>query len=126
MKAYRKYDFGATHAEALFACKKLGGQLALPKNKDEDDQIMRTIGFRPQRDREVFYWISGNDQQEEGKWIDNNTGEQLLYTNFDPSNPSNSRGNEHCLEVAPTYLSWNDRDCDAVGTGYVCEFMDEY
>lgn len=31
MKAYRKYDFGATHAEALFACKKLGGQLALPK-----------------------------------------------------------------------------------------------
>lgn len=45
------------------------------QNKEEDEQILREIGVNPMADLwSGAYWISGTDQQQEGKWVDSVTG----------------------------------------------------
>lgn len=122
-KTYRKYDIPRTHSQALQDCKHLGGRLALPMNKEEDEKIQRIIGLSPGTYHR--YFISGTDEQEEGKWIDSVTGEPLPYTNFAPGEPNNAKGGEDCIIRDVNYRGWNDFKCNKTGTGYVCEFTNE-
>lgn len=122
-KTYRKYDIARTPSEAQEDCKQLGGRLALPMNKEEDEKIQRIIGLSPRTSR--VYLISGTDEQEDGNWIDSVTGEPLPYTNFQPGEPNNSKGGEGCINKNVIYRGWNDLKCDRTGTGYVCEFAND-
>ncbi|KAK8392993.1 hypothetical protein O3P69_013199 [Scylla paramamosain] len=123
-KTYRVYKHAATHPQAVQACQQLGGRLALPTNKEEDEKITQLIGVTFNTRGWTTYWISGTDQDEEGKWIDIVTGQPLRYTNFKPGQPDNGSGTEHCAHKSGNFPGWNDDQCANAGQGYVCEFMD--
>ena len=58
--------------------------------------------------------MDGTDEQEEGLWIWNSTGQPMGYTNWAPGQPDHYFGghSENCLEYGPTYLmQWNDAPC---------------
>ena len=64
-------------------------------------------------------WLGGTDLSTEGEWLWRHTGSDFTYTNWRPSEPSNSGNDENCLEMDQNG-QWNDRPCHYVQK-YVCE-----
>ncbi|XP_063872521.1 pulmonary surfactant-associated protein D-like [Scylla paramamosain] len=123
-KTYRVYERSATQSQAVQACQQLGGRLALPTNEEEEHEITRHIGITFDTSIYTVYWISVSDQEMEGNMIDIVTGQPLRYKNFEPSQPDNAGGKEHCVHKSANFRGWNDHQCTHIGNGYVCEFMD--
>lgn len=67
-----------------------------------------------------FFWTSGNDLGEEGKYVWASSGQKITFKNFLPGQPDNANAKEHCLELRNGGL-WNDMVCD-VKQFFVCQF----
>jgi C-type mannose receptor len=74
----------------------------------------------------VPYWVGGNDLQVEGEWKWFTSNEKVTYSTWHPGNPSNSGGNENCMEIldgdgsGPKKPLWNDKVCHAFQR-YICQ-----
>ena len=64
------------------------------------------------------YWIGGNDILIEGEWRWQSNGTAINPTYWGPGEPSDTLGNEHCIEYKGT--RWNDDVCNDVQK-YICE-----
>ena len=100
------------------ACLAAGLQLASVKSAEENALLIATAAGNG-------VWIGGTDKDDEGKWKWSLSGTELSYTNWNPGEPNNVLGNEHCLTVIGrpgTWYNgkWNDGLCSAK-LKYVCQ-----
>jgi hypothetical protein len=117
-------------ADATASCEGAGHDgLALPLSSAENS-VLDTLNKSAWPSRPVSGYnvrLDGTDAAREGTWIDPRTGGVLTYTNWAPSEPTNSFGNEHCInmigDIAYNGL-WQDLGCAATSNGdyaYACE-----
>lgn len=66
-----------------------------------------------------IYWIGGTDVVEFRifRWIQEDVS--LTYTNWEPGEPNNFNGFEHCIDMYNNHR-WNDRRCDKLNN-FICE-----
>ena len=64
------------------------------------------------------FWVAGSDVVQEGHWSWLPSNEHLSYSNWWPGEPSNSHGNEHCMEIHLDH--WGDEECHRLNR-YICE-----
>ncbi|XP_074856181.1 uncharacterized protein LOC142016030 isoform X2 [Carettochelys insculpta] len=95
-------------------CSQAGGQLASPRNAAENAAIQEIAALY---NKLVFLGI--NDIQTEGRFT-YLKGENIVYSNWNTKEPSNSNGNEDCVELHSNG-KWNDRFCGEKRL-IVCEF----
>lgn len=123
-KKFQLHRGSFTHKEAMAACKRKGGRIAVPENEQEDDELLRLVNDYP-RDGFRRYWIGVDDVAQEGVWVDSNTGLPINYTNFGDGEPNSYEGEEDCVVVETTRRGWNDSKCPRNTHGYLCEFSIE-
>ncbi|CAI9550726.1 unnamed protein product, partial [Staurois parvus] len=104
----------AIYSEARTSCVDGGGQLAVPRNHEENQAI---LSLRKQVNKHTFMGI--NDIQKKGDFRDL-SGEAIKYFNWRPGEPNNVAGKEHCVEMWDDG-KWNDENCDQKRF-FVCEF----
>lgn len=121
---YAYFDYVITWHEAKLLCEKMGGHLATITSSEENAAI---ASYFPTSGCSA-YWIGATDENHEGtwKWI---TDELWDYTNWSISQPDNSGGVEHYLELWDYGNSWNDNQDGTNSTtglkGFICEYNDE-
>lgn len=109
---YRLFQTKTTWGLARQNCLSYGGDLVSIHNKEEDDFVLSLkVNFWADS------WYGGTDVQSEGVWTWSD-GSPWDYSIIG-WNPSNSRGNEHCLEHSLD--GWNDDNCDK-SANYVCKY----
>ncbi|XP_068111962.1 uncharacterized protein [Hyperolius riggenbachi] len=105
----------ANYHDAINICAKLGGQLATPRNAEENAAVLKVrgksrthawLGINKIRTKPTFKYISY---------------EPLTYTNWGPGEPNNYLGRgEDCVEMWETG-KWNDNVCNNRDL-VICEF----
>lgn len=118
LNCYADVTSTATRAAAHAACTStLGGHLVTIDSAAENDFVwLEAMTFFSTSPR----WIDLSDQATEGTFVWS-TGEPLSYTNWASGEPSNSSGNEDCVEFRYSVNEWNDANC-----GNARPFMCEY
>ncbi len=104
-------------------CVAFGGDLASFASADEQEAV--TAGFLDEV-RDDSYWIGLSDTDREGTfaWSDSS---EVTWTNWNRGEPSDSSGNEDCVEVyydvfdADGVHAWNDHDCTSDEFPFLCE-----
>ena len=75
---------------------------------------------KPESGSTEGYWLSGTDFGREGLFYWMNSGKSFTYTNWNPSEPNNYNGREHCVQMianrkSTDALRWYDAQCNKVG-----------
>ena len=113
---YRLYNTEIkTWREAVSACERVGGQLAMIRNAEEQAKVIRS---REGESRSV--WLGATDEGHEGTWLYVNQ-EPVTFTNWGRTEPNNAFNNEHCLVHHEYEGQWNDVPCSS-RLPYLCEF----
>jgi hypothetical protein len=95
-------------------CWQAGGQLAIIPDEDTNKFIHELAG-------DHLVWIGATDEKNPGRWIWSD-GSEMKYTKWLPSEPSNTGGKEHWLQMYGLG-AWNDSaENDKRVVGYVCEW----
>ncbi|XP_041354493.1 perlucin-like [Gigantopelta aegis] len=107
---------------AMEVCREFDGYLVEIHSAAEDTFLVSLINNVTAPGSNPDVWTGGNDMFSEGRWTWLNSGIKFTYTNWHPGNPSNSWGQENCMQL---HLSggvhkWNDRDC-LHKTYFICE-----
>ncbi|XP_066477047.1 pulmonary surfactant-associated protein D [Tiliqua scincoides] len=113
-KVFVTSGYEGTFDDLKQRCLQAGGQLATPKNADENAAVQEIVVLHK---KSVFLGIT--DIQTEGKFKYLN-GDAIVYSNWHPGEPNNDKGNENCVEVYVTG-KWNDRSCGEKRL-ILCEF----
>jgi len=116
---YKFVDTAKTWNEAEAVCQsqiwKGKGHLASIHSEEENNFVSSLSTER--------FWLGGNDLQKDGVWTWSD-GSAITYNNWYPDNPSNTGGNEHCMEIySPSEKKWNDNNC-ANKFKFVCKFTE--
>ena len=103
--------------------------VSLPLSTQENDWIfglsLNVWGNKPVSNYSIR--LGGTDAQNEGTWLHDRTGAPLSYVNWAGSEPNNSGGNEHCINIIGdiNYNGlWQDLGCHApsnVANAWSCE-----
>ena len=117
---YRVFTDSLNAFSAAYQCSLYGGGLAMVKNTEDQKEIYNlAIRYRLQR-----IWLGAGDQLTEGYWYwwDRSP---LIFKNFIPNEPNDSKGVEDCLEMLVVTANirggWNDVNCN-VSLPFVCQF----
>ncbi|KAM4636658.1 pulmonary surfactant-associated protein D-like [Discoglossus pictus] len=105
----------ANYHEAKEACSKAGGQLASPRNAEENQAVLAIV---LQQNKIAYLGI--NDVQNEGTFRYPN-GELIGYSNWKAGEPNNANRVEDCVEMY-TSGQWNDKNCEEKRM-IICEFV---
>jgi hypothetical protein len=108
---YLLFTNGERWTDAETACHALGAHLASIASAGENTFVDTLIS-----DRTV--WLGASDTTTEGSWLWN-TGETVVFTNWDSGQPDNGSGSEDCALMRGSGR-WNDDQCGS-DHGYVCE-----
>lgn len=117
---YYRFDGAIAFNEAKALSEWLGGHLVTITSKGENDFVKDLMS----KGKADSYWTGATDVNSEGKftWV---TGESFSYTNWSSSNPDNTKGREHFVEMAKSdSYKWNDVQAsgrDGNVTGFVLE-----
>ncbi|EPQ11171.1 Pulmonary surfactant-associated protein D [Myotis brandtii] len=114
-KVFKAAYFEKPFQEAQQVCAQAGGQLPSPRSEAENEALQQLVEVE-NKDR-VF--LSMTDFQTEGRFTYPG-GEPLVYSNWNPGEPNNKDGNEHCVEMY-TNGQWNDLPCEEIRP-VICEF----
>ncbi|XP_072396192.1 C-type lectin mosGCTL-7-like [Diabrotica undecimpunctata] len=108
--------FKVNFYKAFQFCRQQGMHLLSINSQPENDQIGKFIDDNGLA--KGHYWTSASNQVGDGQWVWLSTGQDMLYTNWYPGEPSgkNSKNtSEHCVEARhwaqPSGFTWNDIDC---------------
>lgn len=117
-------DYEVTWATASSICKSFhNGHLAVIRNSDEDNFLRQLATLYTRGDTGIVsFWLDGSDSLIEGDWIWAESGQHMLYTNWYPGEPSNSRhGTDDCLVLySPMAFGWDDQPCSRLNR-FICE-----
>ncbi|XP_046585423.1 perlucin-like, partial [Haliotis rubra] len=104
--------------EAVAYCLYLESHLASISNRDEDSFLE---GYALRHGRAQRYRLGATDLNLEGRWMWEGQ-RRMYYRHWSPGNPSNSGGQEHCLELENKHgkYVWNDNRCDGP-LHFICE-----
>ncbi len=108
--AYLGCDGPVTFAQAQAFCASRGTHLALGTNAAEAAAIAQVLG--------TSGWIDLTDAAQEGHFV-RTDGSDPTWTNWHPGEPSNSGGDENCVQTY-TDATWNDVPCDTP-LAFACE-----
>uniref|UniRef100_A0A3P9P547 Ladderlectin-like n=2 Tax=Poecilia reticulata TaxID=8081 RepID=A0A3P9P547_POERE len=92
-----------TWANAEKNCLSLEANLASVHSKTEYHQVQALIVEDSGESTEA--WIGGSDGQQEKIWLWSD-GSRMIYTNWCPGQPDNSKDNQNCLA-----MNWSDNKC---------------
>ncbi|CAC5391768.1 unnamed protein product [Mytilus coruscus] len=71
--------------------------------------------------KSTAFWLGGTDIEKEGDWIWSTSQTDIIFNDWSVGQPSNSKGEEHCLQMKLRYnLKWNDDPCTE-GKRFICE-----
>ncbi|KAG8549916.1 hypothetical protein GDO81_018968 [Engystomops pustulosus] len=103
-----------TYEQSNSICQKAGGQLASPKNSEENTAVLEVAQHYG-----LFPFMGITDIQTEGifRYSD---GKSLVYSNWSPGEPNQS-GEEDCVEMQLNG-KWNDKSCKEKRL-IICEFQ---
>ncbi|XP_056615856.1 ladderlectin-like isoform X2 [Triplophysa dalaica] len=94
-------------------CQSLDANLASVRSKAQNEFLLSLVPVN------TYAWIGGHDGEMEKQWLWTD-GSPFDYTNWCKTEPNNSGGNEHCLEINFTdNHCWNDETC-TMPKGYIC------
>lgn len=111
-KVFVTSGYEGTFDDLKQRCLQAGGQLAVPRNAEENTAIQQIVVLHK---KSVFLGVF----QTEGKFKYLN-GDAIVYSNWQSGEPNNDKGNENCVEVYVTG-KWNDRSCGEKRL-ILCEF----
>lgn len=121
-RIYRVFLKQCTWKEAKAYCESIGGTLAMPKTKEQNENIINIAKAYNING----LWLGGTDEGHEGTWtwLDETP---IEYANWNTGEPNNMGGNEHYLETytsGDTAGKWNDLADDNISgiSGFICEF----
>ncbi|KAJ8008533.1 hypothetical protein DPEC_G00105860 [Dallia pectoralis] len=95
-KCYVYVPIRATWSEAERNCWHLGGNLVSVNDHSEYMFLLSVIEKSTKRDQRA--WIGATDAVQEGLWLWSD-GSRLKYNNWSYGQPSNYKGQEHCMEM---------------------------
>ncbi|XP_041933423.1 C-type mannose receptor 2-like [Alosa sapidissima] len=111
-RCFRFISTARTWAEAERFCLLLGGHLASVHSVAEYHFIQGLIVT--QTHDSTPSWIGGSDAQQNGIWFWSD-GSRFTFTLWNPSEPNNVNGAEHCLHMNwGGGLGWNDIPCSQI------------
>ncbi|XP_044129879.1 pulmonary surfactant-associated protein D-like isoform X4 [Bufo gargarizans] len=102
-----------TYNESKAICLKAGGQLATPRNSEENNAILNIA-----QNYNMFPFLGITDIQTEGTFRYSD-GKSITYSNWNIREP-NQAGEEDCVEMQLNG-KWNDKQCQEKRLN-VCEF----
>ncbi|XP_013402508.1 perlucin-like [Lingula anatina] len=106
-----------SHAQAY--CRSKSSHLARITSQHENNMIVSYV--RTYFPADFNWWLGGNDMAQEGRWVWVDTNKVMTYTNWNPEEPNNIKGIEHCLELRSDYThKWNDAPCGKAKS-FICE-----
>ena len=107
-----------THENALKRCQELSSNARLfqPQNLWMNSLVYQ---WTKQISEDYYYWIGINDSNEEGKWVFDQSGEEVTYTNWYSDQP-NGGTSENCASVESFSGLWFDVSCNGEDN-YICE-----
>lgn len=117
-KFYKVIKKSLSWKDAQLECKKMGGNLAMPKTKELSDFI---VSFATKYNLNGL-WLGATDEEKEGtwKWVD---GTSITFNNWNTGEPNNVGGNEHYMEIYTSSGLWNDlpNNKTSAVNGFICE-----
>ncbi|KAB0389673.1 hypothetical protein E2I00_010245 [Balaenoptera physalus] len=113
-KIFKTGGFEKTFQDAQQVCTQAGGQVASPRSEAENEALTQLVN-----DLNKAAYLSMTNDKKEGRFT-YPTGEPLVYSNWAPGEPNNSRGSENCVEIYSNG-KWNDRACGEQRL-VICEF----
>ncbi|XP_063970130.1 macrophage mannose receptor 1-like [Lytechinus pictus] len=110
--------FSANYFNANEYCRQIGGHLA---------QLKTSTIYSAVRDHFLRMGVNSfvfglDDLMKEGefRWADGTLLSETGYSQWNPGNPDNYLGNEHCVDRHVNTGAWNDRPC-SIQKRFVCE-----
>ena len=71
---------------------------------------------------EQTFWVSGNDLVADGNYNWLGTGKPVIYAKWQPGEPNQFHGAEHCLMLNRDSKSMHMSDANcAIATNYICQ-----
>ncbi|XP_028973548.2 ladderlectin isoform X3 [Esox lucius] len=95
-KCYVYVPIKATWPEAERNCLLLGGNLVSVQDHSEYTFLLSVIEKSSRKDQRA--WVGATDAIQEGLWLLSD-GSRLNYHNWSEGQPSNYKGQEHCMEM---------------------------
>jgi hypothetical protein len=133
LHAYLFCDAIVDWATARANCESRGLRLVRVDDDAENTWLMMTAKSAPVSFRRSYtVWIGGHEPTTDGdwRWTDGDpfwlgngtTGAPVggLYSKWDPTEPNNATGNESCVAIPLSGMTWIDDRCSA-GQYFVCE-----
>ncbi|VEN61889.1 unnamed protein product [Callosobruchus maculatus] len=95
------------------------------QSNEESENLIAGLRSFLEVSENVKFWTSG--KKFGNNWIWESTGRPAHYTNWAKGEPTNSGGDENCIEVSfnsdTKTLEWNDLNCDRQNY-FICESRD--
>ena len=96
--------------ETIRFCKKLGGNVAVAKDKASQDRMIAAVNDFPECKGQFFAGYSDRDQ--EGNWTDINTGESMTWEYWAQGEPDNfAKVDQDCAVHYPSEEKLKDSSC---------------
>ncbi|ELK31330.1 Pulmonary surfactant-associated protein D [Myotis davidii] len=114
-KVFKSAGFLKTFYEARQVCAQAGGQLPSPRSAAENHALQLLL----EAENKGAAFLSMTDFKTRGSFTYPG-GKTLVYSNWNPGEPNNKGGKEHCVEIYTTG-KWNDKSCGERRL-VICEF----
>ncbi|XP_023309167.2 27 kDa hemolymph protein-like [Lucilia cuprina] len=114
------FALSVTWYNAFLICRTLGGFLASYDSAQELADISNYLISKYPLN--YYWWLSGSDQDVEGKFFWYNTGEAIKYADWSDGQPDNMGGNEDCVHLwhLTKKYQMNDARCN-MSMNYICQ-----
>ena len=109
-------------ASSTFNFCKAFGRIAKIRNKNEAINVARKVENIPCDDIVAPF----KDEAEEGLWIDQETGEEMQWKNWNPGQPDNWLNKDHCSVMHKKTLKFSDVLCKSRNYCQVCEVAEVF
>ncbi|KAJ8029018.1 Alpha-N-acetylgalactosamine-specific lectin [Holothuria leucospilota] len=122
-------EFCNKHQLSCDICPGETAHLVTIVSKEENDFLFnwwKSLRDPLPTDTRQTFWIDGNDEQSEGKFVLIN-GKPLEYSNWIRQQPNNWRNNQDCIAMTKSPIhdsdigKWNDDKC-SLESAFMCEF----
>ena len=110
--AYHFDNEKKSHSEAKATCQSIGGKLFEPKSEKAYNEVIALAKAKGISN----FWLGIHDISNEGKFIYDSDGKDLVWTNWNTGEPNNWRNGEDCVrsdDRSAGKYKWNDDKCDS-------------
>lgn len=112
---YKYFETQKTWSDAKTYCQNLGSYLVTAHSQAENDFASSLLPAGVTQ-----AWMGGNDIASNGVWVWEDGKPWGVYTAWNPGEPNNSGGIEHCAQFYVKGGLWNDRGC-STSLPFVCK-----